>query len=60
MTYKEAKLVEISVNGGVVDVTCLPPGVVVKVYDYDIEGVDEDLEKDGQGNECIVSTYGPH
>jgi hypothetical protein len=57
MPCKDAKLVEITVQGGVVDVTCLPPGVVVKVYDYDIEGEEGELQKDDQGTDCVISTY---
>jgi len=45
---KEALL---SVLGGVVDAVYIPPGIVVKVYDYDIEGCDEDkLTRDKDGN----------
>ena len=53
-------VVVIVVEGGIAYVRDLPPGVVVRIYDYDFDGVDdEDLDIDDAGIKCIVSEAGP-
>jgi hypothetical protein len=52
----------ISVEGGVVQgVTIKNAPCIVRVYDFDIDGVDEDrLSKSLDGeDDCVLSEYGP-
>ena len=50
--------VKICVSGGFVVEVAAPKDTKVTVYDYDIDGVDdEDLEMDGEGGKCIISEY---
>jgi hypothetical protein len=52
------EVVTITIEEGLLDVTT-PPGIEVHVYDYDVEGVDDDeLSKDEHGFPCIISEYG--
>lgn len=48
------KEVVVTVTGGVAYVEEIPPGIIVKIRDYDIEGCDEDkLMQDKEGNRYI-------
>ena len=50
----------ISVSGGVADLVFKPRGIAVSILDYDVQGVDEGrIFKDADGEECIVSRWGP-
>lgn len=52
------KEVVMTVLGGVVDGVAIPPGIVVKVRDYDVEGCDEDkLMQDKEGNRYIEAVF---
>ena len=51
--------VVVTVEGGVVQgVTGVPPGIIVAVHDYDIDGDDTDLATDADGNRYRLGTYG--
>lgn len=51
--------INITVQGGVVDVSDVPSSVTVRVTDYDVDGYDEDrLEEDDDGNDCVRWEYG--
>lgn len=47
------------VRGGVVqDVSGVPKGIVVKVYDYDVDGISVDeLDRDENGTGCIIGHW---
>ena len=49
----------ITVEGGIVQHVEVPSHEVeVVIRDYDVEGVDSDrLEKDDEGEECVVSVW---
>lgn len=53
------KTIRIGVYGGVVQwVKDIPDGVEVQVFDYDTDGVDEELlSADYSGNACVVALY---
>ncbi|MDP8218431.1 MAG: hypothetical protein P9M03_06875 [Candidatus Theseobacter exili] len=51
-----AKIVQVCVSGGVADVSIIPPGIIVHVRDYDVEGSD-DVETDENGDDYILSVY---
>jgi hypothetical protein len=50
------KIVEITMEGGVIQHTVIPKGVQVIVRDYDCEGC-EDVTKDENGDDCVVHTW---
>ena len=51
-------LVEVYVEGGLVDWVNMPPGVRVIVRDYDIEGADEEnIVTDKDGDECTETEW---
>jgi hypothetical protein len=51
------KIVQITVEGGVIqDVEC-PSGVQVLVRDYDVDGTEIDLAEDETGDEYIESVW---
>jgi len=52
-------MIEITVEGGVIqDISGIPSGQEVVVFDYDVEGVDESLLKtDDDGNDYLESVY---
>ena len=50
-------MVEISVIGGVVDVSKIPPGITVQIRDYDVEGCTENIQIDDDGEKYILSEY---
>lgn len=47
----------ISVSGGVADVVSKPFGVAVTLFDYDVDGVAENVSKDPKGKRCIISHW---
>ncbi len=51
--------IEIHIEGGVVhDVRKLPPNTVVRIIDYDIDGVEENrLSKLENGEEVLISEH---
>ena len=55
-------VIEIDIHGGLIsEIGCKDnklPGVKVVQRDYDVDGFDEDrLEKDEDGEDCVVSEY---
>jgi hypothetical protein len=61
--HGEIPEVFISVEGGVVQgVTIKNAPCIVRVYDFDIDGVDEaDLSKSLDGkDDCVLAEYGPN
>jgi len=54
----DTKTVHVFMEGGVIQNIEIPAGVVVKVYDYDLEGVEKDrIEKDGLGDDCTIAVW---
>ena len=51
------KTVKITIEGGVIQHSLIPKGVRVIVYDYDVEGVTQDLETDADGNSRVVMIW---
>lgn len=52
------RMVHVFMEGGLIQNIELPDGVTVKVYDYDLDGVDADrIEKDGKGGDCTISVW---
>ena len=45
--------IEIDVEGGMVQAVKAPPGVLIKVNDYDIEGIERDLKTDVDGHQYV-------
>jgi len=56
---QEYTIVKLRLVGGVVDFVDVPKGVklAVVVVDYDVEGSDEKLDKDDDGEECRISVW---
>lgn len=53
-------MVIVTIKRGMAAVTQVPDGVVVKVMDYDVEGIDEDaLIRDEHDKPCRVELFGP-
>lgn len=55
-----APQVILSVSGGVADVIFKPRGVAVTIFDYDVDGADQDdprISKDPDGHECHISEW---
>jgi hypothetical protein len=53
------KLVHGTVEGGILDISEVSPGIEVVVNDYDIQEVDEDrLSEDEDGRRCVRLEYG--
>ncbi len=48
--------VMISVSGGVADVIFKPVGVIVTIFDYDTDGVEE-TDKDPDGERCVIGHW---
>ncbi|GMU20581.1 MAG: hypothetical protein AMXMBFR13_06780 [Phycisphaerae bacterium] len=50
----------VTVEGGLIQaIDNIPPDVVVKVMDFDTEGVDEQyLSEKDRGEKCVISTWG--
>jgi len=51
------KTVRITVEGGVVQHVQVPKGVTVVVRDYDVDGEDEGLEEDENGDKYVESVW---
>ena len=51
------KIVHITVEGGVVQHVEVPKGVQVIVRDYDVDGAEEGLEEDENGDNYIESVW---
>ncbi len=52
-------IIFVSVRGGVVDVENVPPGVTVRVEDYDVDGADETNLRENEAGDCyVLSEYG--
>lgn len=49
--------VHITVEGGVVQHVECPPGVQAVVRDYDVDGQDEGIERDENGDPFVESTW---
>ena len=52
-----SRKVVISVSGGVADVESQPDDVCVEIIDYDVEGSEDELEQDEDGNDCRISVF---
>lgn len=53
-------MVIVAIERGMAAVTQVPDGVVVKVMDYDVDGIDEDaLIRDEHDKPCRVELFGP-
>ena len=51
------KVAQITMEGGVIqDVRC-PEGVKVVIHDYDVDGADEGLQRDDNGDPFIESVW---
>jgi hypothetical protein len=51
------KIVRITMEGGVIqDITC-PKGVKVIVWDYDVDGSEESLKQDENGDDYIETVW---
>ena len=51
------KIVRITVEGGVVQHVEVPKGVQVIVHDYDVDGQEEGLEQDQNGDSYLESIW---
>lgn len=51
------KIVHITVEGGVIQDVQVPDGVAVIVRDYDVDGAEEGLPQDENGDEFIESVW---
>lgn len=53
------KVIKVGVYGGMVQwVENIPEGIEVQVFDYDTDGVDNDLLNcDADGHTCVVAIY---
>jgi hypothetical protein len=52
----------VTINEGLADVLLKSPGVAVTLYDYDVEGMDEDalgLGRDPDGQLCAIGQWNP-
>ena len=54
---KMTKIVHITVEGGVIQDVQVPDGVAVIVRDYDVDGAEEGLPQDENGDEFIESVW---
>lgn len=58
MKTPSIKVVEVSLEGGLITDIKLPKGVKVIVRDYDIEGSDDErIAKDKAGRDCFESVW---
>ncbi|MEX0776321.1 MAG: hypothetical protein WD042_11505 [Phycisphaeraceae bacterium] len=54
----DTSVIEVAVEGGLIDEVKTPAGVEVIVRDYDTDGMDEDrMEHDREGRRCLVSHW---
>ena len=53
------KPIRICLDGGVIhDIMDIPPGLTVKVFDYDTEGIEaERLSRDKAGDKCLITDW---
>lgn len=51
------KEVIINVTGGVARIHSLPPGIVVKIVDFDIEGAEDWELGQFEGKECFLTEH---
>jgi hypothetical protein len=52
-------VINIALEGGVIQSIELPPGVTAVVRDYDVEGADaSDISLDEAGQECLTQVWG--
>jgi hypothetical protein len=57
----EPSLVKVYMEGGVIQDMEVPAGVKVDVYDFDVEGADEErITKTPLGEECVLSEWYPN
>lgn len=50
--------VRVTLEGGIIQNIDMPPGITVKVYDYDAEAYHlDELMQDDDGNDCHVSVW---
>ena len=56
---KDNSVITVKLVGGVIDWVEIPENLqaAVVVVDYDVEGSDEPLDKDEQGDECKISVW---
>jgi len=64
VSIKEAVPITVIVHGGLVqDIRNIPEEVAIRIQDYDIDGLTaeelEKLERDEEGNSCVVSVWEP-
>jgi hypothetical protein len=51
--------IRITIEGGVIqNIDDIPPGVQVIVRDYDVDGSEDDLGQDDNGDKFVESTWG--
>jgi hypothetical protein len=53
----EPVTIEIDVEGGMVQAVKAPPGVLVKVNDYDVEGIERNLKTDTNGHDFVEQVF---
>lgn len=51
-----ARHVIITVSGGVAEVLCKPMGLIVSIFDYDVEG-EADVDRDPDGRNCRINQW---
>lgn len=51
------KIVHITVEGGVIQDVQVPDGVAAIVRDYDVDGVEDGLQQDENGDQYIESVW---
>lgn len=51
------KIVHITVEGGVIQDAQVPDGVAVVVRDYDVDGAEDGLQQDENGDQYIESVW---
>jgi hypothetical protein len=60
MTTTEPHKVIIDVEGGIIQsIKNIPPGIIIEVRDYDVEGADTEEIKTIDGEEAVISTWYP-
>lgn len=57
---KRKRTVHVFMQGGLIQDMQVPANVQVKVYDYDLDGIEgERIEADGKGERCTIVEWGP-
>ncbi len=55
---KNVPMVLVTVSGGVANLICKPAGLVVRIYDYDVQGCEEArLDRDPDDQPCMICKY---